>query len=102
MDNAAFVNYLKHRGLNDEAAAKQLTIAEHLDTLLSVRRHWDFKSCSAKAARTLIDCLVQSGEDSASNIYAILRYGVVFHNPGVYEEALKALGQSDVFDEAAV
>lgn len=102
MVNVAFVNYLKQKGLNDEAVAKQLTIAEHLDTLLSVRKHWDFKGCSAKATRTLIDCLIQSGEDSASNIYAILRYGVVFHNPGVYEEALKALDQSDVLDEVTV
>jgi len=98
MDKAAFTDYLRGKGLDEEAAQKQLIIAEHLDLLLSARKDCNLRSCGAKAARTLIDSLAQSGEDSIGNIYAILRYGSFFHNDGVYEEAFKALDGIEALD----
>lgn len=98
MDKGAFLDYLRGKGLDEDAARKQLIVAEHLDLMLSARKNCNQKSCGAKAARTLIDSLAQSGEDSIGNIYAILRYGFFFHNDGVYEEAFKVLDGIEALD----
>jgi len=98
MDKIGFLDYLKKKGLDGEAARRQLAIADHLDTMMSARNVAKGSGCGSRAARSLIDALVQSGEDSVDNILAILRYGYFVRNDEVYVEALTYLDGVEAMD----
>lgn len=98
MDRMGFLGYLKKKGLDDEAAERQLAIADHLDTMMSARNAAQGSGCGRRAARSLIEALAQSGEDSIDNIFAILRYGYFVGNDEVYVEALMFLDGVEAMD----
>ena len=98
MDRMGFLGYLKKKGLDDEAAERQLAIADHLDTMMSARNAAQGSGCGRRAARSLIEALAQSGEDSIDNILAILRYGYFVGNDEVYVEALMFLDGVEAMD----
>jgi hypothetical protein len=98
MDKAAFREFLRVRGLDEETAGRQLAIAEHLDTMLASRNTVNGSGCGKRAAKSLIDSLWESGQDTEENIFAILRYGSFIGNDEIYVEALTILDGREALD----
>lgn len=98
MDREGFLKYLKGKGLDDEAATRQMSIADHLDTMLSSRNGLPGTGCGRKAALSLIESLLESGQDSYENMLAILRYGYFTKNDDVYETAFQYLDGAEALD----
>jgi len=98
MDREGFLKYLKGKGLDDEAASRQMSIADHLDTMLSSRNGPPGTGCGRKAASSLIESLLESGQDSYENMLAILRYGYFTKNDEIYETAFMYLDGAEALD----
>lgn len=98
MDREGFLKYLKGKGLDDEAASRQMSIADHLDTMLSSRNGPPGTGCGRKAALSLIESLLESGQDSYENMLAILRYGYFTRNDEIYETAFMYLDGVEALD----
>lgn len=98
MDREGFLKYLKGKGLDDDAASRQMCIADHLDTMLSSRNGPPGTGCGRRAALSLIDSLLESGEDSFENMLAILRYGFFTKNDEVYQTAFMYLDGVEALD----
>ena len=98
MDREGFLNYLKGKGLDDEAASRQMSIADHLDTMLSSRNGLPGTGCGRKAALSLIESLLESGQDTYENMLAILRYGYFTKNDEIYETAFMYLDGVEALD----
>lgn len=98
MDRKGFLDYLKGRGLTEKTAERQMAIADHLDTMLSARHGPAGSGCAGVAARSLIDMLKESGQDTFENILAILRYGHFTKNDEVYQEAFIILDGLESMD----
>ncbi len=98
MDRDGFLKYLKGKGLDDDAASRQMCIADHLDTMLSSRNGLPGTGCGRRAALSLIDSLLESGQDSYENMLAILRYGYFTRNDEVYQTAFMYLDGVEALD----
>jgi len=98
MDSAAFLEYLKNKGLDDKAARRQLAIAEYLDVMMEARNKANGSGCGKRAARSLIDYLVEAKQDTVDNISAVLRYGQFVGNDDIYVEAFQILDGLEAMD----
>ena len=98
MDGTAFMGYLKNIGLDDKAARRQLAIAEHLDVMMEARNKANGSGCGKRAARSLIDYLVEAKQDTVDNITAVLRYGHFVGNDDIYVEAFQILDGVEALD----
>jgi len=98
MDKAAFLAYLKSKGISEESAAKQMAVAEHLDTMMCCRNKSNGSGCGSRAAKNLIESLRESRQDTGENILAILRYGYFTKNDEIYLEAFQILDGIEAMD----
>ncbi len=98
MDGTAFIGYLRNIGLDDKAARRQLAIAEHLDVMMEARNKANGSGCGKRAARSLIDYLVEAKQDTVDNITAVLRYGHFVGNDDIYVEAFQILDGVEALD----
>lgn len=98
MNSVAFMEYLKEKGLDEKAARRQLAIAEYMDVMMESRNRANGSGCGKRAARSLIDSLVEAKQDTVENITAVLRYGRFVGNDDIYVEAFQILDGLEAMD----